>query len=89
MRDINRQVRGNAIAQSGDTHYHAQLGLDPDKGSAIKELDIKRHLALISYSSWLLDLTLKCHGQQPGPYELIDRFSTMRVGPSETDGSNR
>ena len=57
MRDINRQCRGNSIAQSGKTHYHAQLGLDPDKGPAINE--------------------------------LIDRFSTIRVGPSETDGSNR
>ena len=32
----------------------------------------RRDLAPLSYPR-LLDLTLKCYGQQPRPYEVIDR----------------
>ncbi len=37
MRDINSMSRGNALAKTVATQYHAQLGL-PDKGRAIKGL---------------------------------------------------
>ena len=72
--------------KTGATHYHAQLGLS-DKGHAIKELIVwwvllnlitrvfvqkRRYLASLSYPR-LLDLALEFHGQQPRPYEVIDR----------------
>ena len=72
--------------KTGATHYHAQLGLS-DKGHAIKELVVWwvllnllpcvfgqkwRDLAPLSYPR-LLSLALECHGQQPRPYEVIDR----------------
>ncbi len=63
MRDINSMSRGNALAQTGATHYHAQLGL-PDKGRAIK--------GLVVCNSWDLEpwdllngLALGCY--QPSP----------------------
>ena len=59
------------MSKAGATLYHAQLGL-PNKGFAIKELVVFYSTLYpgISYP-WLLDLTLKCQGQHPRPYEAI------------------
>ena len=35
-------------------------------------------MAPLSYT-WLLDLTLECHGQQTRPYEVIDRYRLLLV----------
>ena len=49
-----------------ETHYQTQLRLR-DKGHVIKEL----------FDCWVLYLTLKCHGQQPRLYDVIDRYDSQ------------
>ena len=69
--------------KTSTTYYRAQLGLQ-DKDRAIKEwlvycvlLNLNPRMFGQIGIDWLplLDLTLKCHGQQPRPYKVINRVT--------------
>ena len=73
------------MPKKGAIHYHAQLGLlrqrSCNHGLVVRWVLLnliprvfgqkRRDLAPLSYPG-LLDLTLKCHVQQPRPYEISE-----------------
>ena len=68
MRDINSMCRGNALAQTDATQYHAQLGL-PDKGRTIKGL-------VVCYD-WELEPLDLLNGRALGFYQPNHKYTSI------------
>ncbi len=83
MRDINDLSMGNALAPSGATQYHAQLGL-PDKGNAIK--------GLVVCNSWdlePLDRTWALGCYHPSPEVWLHLYLFVWIEWTSNESSSR